>query len=185
MSGAVVPREPHPLADLFPVLEGEALDALANDIRHHGLRVPITLFEEKILDGRNRYAACLRAGVEPRFEPWRGEGSPLAWVVSVNLHRRHLSESQRAIVGARAKALFEAEAKGRQIAGGRSKVPASLPEAGEARAHAAKLVNVSPRSIEDGSCVIGKGAPELVRAVETGEMAVSQAAKIAADQKGR
>ena len=56
------PRNHHPLANIFPLIEGDALDALVADIRANGLRDAITLYEDKILDGRNRYRACRDAG---------------------------------------------------------------------------------------------------------------------------
>jgi ParB-like chromosome segregation protein Spo0J len=77
----------HSLANLFPSLEDKELDELAADIREHGLRDSIVAFEGKILDGRNRYLACKRAGVEPRFEAYEG-ADPLAYVVPLNVKRR-------------------------------------------------------------------------------------------------
>jgi len=90
----------HPLSELFPLMEEQELAALAADIQANGLRTPILLFDDQILDGRNRYRACLLAGVEPVTSEFAGE-DPLQFVLSANLHRRHLNESQRALVAAR------------------------------------------------------------------------------------
>ena len=91
---------PHPLADIFPPLDEDGLRALAEDIRTNGLREDIVLYQGKILDGRCRYRACGIAEVVPRVTQYAGD-NPLAFVVSHNLHRRHLNGSQRAMVAAR------------------------------------------------------------------------------------
>jgi hypothetical protein len=86
----------HLLAELFPLMEGEEFDALVADIKANGLCEPITLLDGKILDGRNRYCACLAAGVEPDII--KGDGAiddPAAYVISANIRRRHLSAEQR------------------------------------------------------------------------------------------
>ena len=85
----------HDVANLFPMLDVDELKALATDIFENGQREPITLFEGKILDGRNRYVACLDAGVEPLLTEYNGR-HPVDYVISLNLKRRHLDESQRA-----------------------------------------------------------------------------------------
>ena len=89
----------HPYANIFPLLEGEAFDSFVADIRANGLLEPITIHEGMILDGRNRWNACKAAGVEPRFLEFDGD-DPLAFVLSLNVHRRHLDESQRSMVAA-------------------------------------------------------------------------------------
>jgi hypothetical protein len=76
----------HPLANLFPMLDEQQAEVLASDIRAHGLRQAITTFDGKILDGRNRYLACVSAGVEPRFKEFAG-ADPLGYVISLNLNR--------------------------------------------------------------------------------------------------
>jgi hypothetical protein len=92
----------HPLADIFPLMEGEEFDALVADIRDNGLRESIVTFEGKILDGRNRYRACLEAGIEPHHHPLviaskieNDEPAALAYVISRNIHRRHLTAKQK------------------------------------------------------------------------------------------
>jgi hypothetical protein len=80
----------HPEADRFPMMGDEEFDLLVEDIGETGLQNPIVLHEEQILDGRNRYLACLKAGVPPKFVEFDGN-DPVAFVYSVNVHRRHLT----------------------------------------------------------------------------------------------
>ena len=101
----------------------------------------------------------------------------LAFVISRNLHRRHLDESQRAMVAARRRPLFEWEARERMRAGKAADPMANLPQ-GPARDQAAAVLHVSPRSVDAGSRVLQQGAPELGRAVEEGRVSVSAAAAL-------
>jgi hypothetical protein len=94
------PIQFHPFADIFPLLEGEAFAAFVENIKANGLLESIVVFKGKILDGRNRYRACLEAGIEPDFVDNSGD-DPLSDVLSWNLHRRHLNESQRAWIEAK------------------------------------------------------------------------------------
>jgi ParB-like chromosome segregation protein Spo0J len=86
----------HPFAKYFPLLNGVAFDALVADVKANGLREPITLYQGEILDGVNRYLACLKAKVEPRFEEFEGDdAAALAFVISKNIHRRHLKAKEK------------------------------------------------------------------------------------------
>ncbi len=190
--------ETHPAADLFPLMEGDELQKLADDIKANGLQFPIVLEYDPVLDhavvldGRNRLRACELAGVAPTFTrvgaPLLGAApitSPVAYVAAVNLRRRHLDASQRAMIGAALVPMFEAEAKERQRIGGREKGRANLPEAdkGRAREKAAEVVNVSPRLVADALAVTREASPEIIEAVKRGEVAVSAAAKQTRDAK--
>jgi hypothetical protein len=176
--------EYHEVAAIFPMLEGDAFEALKQDIMVNGQRDPIWTYQGKIIDGRNRERACRELGIEPRIQEWDGHGDLVAFVISQNLHRRHLSEPQRAIVAARLKQRL-AEAARKRLAtstGGASPRPvAKLPEAemGRARDQAAALVSVSPRSVQSACKVLVRGIPELAQAVERGEISISAAAAIA------
>ena len=94
--------------------------------------------------------------------------------MSLNLKRRHLDESQRAVVGLKLEPLFAAEAKERMLAG-KADPKAGLPQ-GQARDEAAALVNVSGRLIQDAKTV-ARQAPEMLPAIESGSKTVTQAVR--------
>jgi len=167
----------HPLSELFPLMEEPELTALAADIQANGLRTPILLFDDQILDGRNRYRACLLAGVEPVTAEFAGE-DPLQFVLSANLHRRHLNESQRALVAAKITNLGEGRPwPSKKITpplGGVTKniqsksVPISTKTA-------ATLMAVGERSVERAKIVLDH--PTQAQAVAAGTQTVRAAAR--------
>jgi hypothetical protein len=164
----------HPLADLFPMLGAEEQRALTADIRDNGLHAPIVTFEDKILDGRNRFRACQVAGVKPVFKEYKGD-DPLGYVVSLNLKRRHLDASQRAMIAAKiATTKHGGDRKPDQ--------EANLPLE-TSSAVAAEIMNVSPRSVTLARSVIKSGNQKLIESVTTGAMVVSAAAKIVREAK--
>jgi len=169
----------HEVAGIFPLMGETELAELADDIKANGLIEPIVLCNGQILDGRNRYLACQVAGVEPHYEAWTG-GDPLAYVVSKNLKRRHLNESQRAVVAAKI---------ANMPLGGAVYRSANLPTDGVIQAQAAEMLGVSERSLRTVKA-IEREAPELIPAIERGELTVhhaygqmkrNQAAKVKAE----
>lgn len=175
----------HEVAAIFPLMEGDALQGLADSIKANGLLEPIKLFEGKILDGRNRKTACLMAGVEPRFVDVNPE-DPIAYVVAENRDRRHLTPSQWAMIAARARKVYDERAKERQKVRKGSQPGATqenLPDlsSGQARDHAGKALGVSGRTVDFATKVLKRGTPDLVKAVDEGRMAVSTAAVLATE----
>jgi ParB-like chromosome segregation protein Spo0J len=187
--------EAHPATDLFPLMGDEELLTLAADIGEHGLIHPVVLHEGKVLDGRNRLRACELAGVEPRYVEWEPNGtSPTAWVISTNLHRRHLTTGQRAALGVTLMPLLREEAKERQRQAGREhgrgmdssgSMDPELSERPPARARdqAASLVDVSPASMERAE-YLAKHAPEAFEAVKEGATTLNKA-MVASGWEGR
>lgn len=177
----------HPVADLFPLLGEDELAELAADIRANGLHEPITLdVERRILDGRNRYRACLIADVEPRTTVYRGD-DPIGFAVSMNLRRRHLSVGQKAMLALRLEPMYAAEASAR--VGGRPRGDEPKPRADprEVKARrsderAAKAVGTKGRNVAAAKRVSEK-APDLAAKVEADELALDRADRIIRDRE--
>jgi N6-adenosine-specific RNA methylase IME4 len=156
--------EYHELANLFPLMDESQYSDLVADIKENGLIELIILHEGKILDGRNRYNACNDAGVEPNFVEYEGEDA-LSYVISLNLNRRHLNESQRAMIGARL-----ANMKGRR------KVDQLDHFSNK---DVSEKLNVGLASVKRAKQVQKEGIEDLQKSVETGKVSVSAASDIA------
>ena len=163
----------HEIANKFPMMGVDEFDQLKADIKANGLLEPIWLYEGKILDGRNRWLACSEVGEKPRFNYYQ-EDQPIAFVISKNLHRRHLNKSQSAMIATEFKPLLEEEAKKRQ--GIRNDIVELIPpsEQGKARDKAGKLFNVSGRYVSEAE-KIKQEAPQYVEPILSGEMTITDA----------
>lgn len=180
--------KPHPISELLPAMSAEEMASLTDDIKANGLHHPIVTYEGQILDGRHRHTACQAAGVAPRFTEFKGDiDAAVAMVYSVNLARRQLTKSQRAVAGAKLKAFHAVKAKERQLAALQTsrkrgiKVMANPPqpiEEGAARDHAAKAVGVGGKLIDQAETVMKKAVPEVARLVESGAMSLNEAVKV-------
>jgi hypothetical protein len=180
----------HEAANIFPLMTGDDFDRLVEDIRKNGLRERIKTIDGLILDGRNRYRACLQVGVSARYEEIKTD-DPIAYVRSLNEHRRHLTATQLGLVAAKAKEYYEKEASERmhagQKSGGRGKVKNSMEDlpqsldAGSARDKAGQDFGVSGKMVDYGAQVLKSGNPELIEAVEQDRIALSTAARISSN----
>jgi DNA modification methylase len=149
----------HEIANIFPMMSESEFSELTRDISENGLQEDIWLHPDgRIIDGRNRYKACIKAGITPKYRTWDGKGSLTAFVVSLNLHRRHLSSIQKAAVAVEILPFLEAEAKERQGERNdlkRPNIPEKIPECNaipketESRTHAAKLTGTNDRYVSD------------------------------------
>ena len=90
----------HEYAEIYRMLSDEEISALAQDISKRGQLISIVLYQGQILDGRNRFLACQKAGVTPEFREYTGD-DPIGQIAALNDHRRHDSPAERALVGAR------------------------------------------------------------------------------------
>jgi len=175
----------HPVANMFPLMNDAELEELTRDIKENGLRNPILTFDDKIIDGRNRQAACQKAGVTIRREKWEPKGRSLVkFVTSLNLHRRHLTTEQRALCAVEFAKHFEEEAKERKFAGlkqNQGTVSENLrnEEKGRSSNKAGEAFGVSGRSVDHAKKIMKSGISELVEAVRSGKFKLYIASKIA------
>jgi hypothetical protein len=162
-------RSLHPLCELFPAIEGAAFDEFLASIKDNGLQEPIVLLDDAILDDRNRYTACLAAGIEPVFVPFQGD-DPVRFVLAANIHRRHLNQSQRAVIAA--------DIVTYQHGGDRkSDQSASLRLDKRTHAEAAEMLSVSERSVDTAVKIKKHAEPEDIDAIKKGKATISGVAK--------
>lgn len=175
--------ENHQAAEIFPLMTEDQFLKLRKDIEEHGLLEPISLYEGKILDGRNRYHACLSLGVAPIFEEAElGEMTPTEYALSKNLHRRHLNAAQRAALALDLlPALSERAAERKRWVGKKSETEHvnDKDEKGAAAENAAKLVGLGSSTVEK-AIAIQKRSPDVVERMRSGELKTVDAARRAA-----
>jgi len=100
----------HPVANIFPSMMETEYAALKADIAANGQRERIWTWRGMTLDGRHRERACEELGIPVKAQVFEGtEADLVPFVISANLHRRHLNESQRAVVAARIATLYASE----------------------------------------------------------------------------
>ena len=178
----------HPLSQLFPEMNPIEFRQLVEDIRINGQLEPVVLHPEckRIIDGKHRSAAVSELGIKLKYRVFDGNPDDLfQLVLSLNLKRRHLTPSQKAVLGLRVeeyeaqKASIRRRATQNNITGGvlADDLPdkATLPsQVGQARDIAAKLVGVSARYIQDAK-KIKEYSPELLAQITRGEISLNRA----------
>jgi ParB-like chromosome segregation protein Spo0J len=160
----------HPAADIFPMMNGDDFASLKQDIAEQGQKEDIVLFEGQVLDGRNRERACLELGIDPEYCELEECKDPIAFVLSHNLHRRHLTQSQRAQCAAAAAKLRRGSNQHKAQCEDGS-IDLSIDAA-------AKAFGVSAPSVKRAKHIADKGAAEVVEAVKSGEISVNAAARL-------
>lgn len=164
----------HPYSEIFPLDEGPSMWALREDIKENGQRDKITLWNGSVLDGRRRQVCCLGQGITPLYEKFEGtDAEALALVVSRNLHRRHLSVADRAMVGAKIAKLPH---------GTNQHKVEDPPRGGSSpmtRTEAAEALDISERSIDRAKVITENGIPELAPAVSEGLFGLQEGAQVA------
>lgn len=174
--------QPHPFAEFLPMIATRhEVEALKEGIRKHGLLEPITIHDGMILDGRNRHRAiCELVDYDKnfnyeekvKFAPVPEDFTPEQYVITRNLHRRNLNESQRALFAGLMLLAFKID---KTLS---KEEKAKLPK-GNKTDHFGKIFNVSGSSVKSAQIVIKDGPPIVKKFVQKGVLRLSLAKKIA------
>jgi N6-adenosine-specific RNA methylase IME4 len=180
-------RKYHEVANIFPLMQGDEFEALKNDIAEYGQREPIWLHQDgSIIDGRNRHRACCELDISPKFNVWDGNGSLVQFVVSLNLHRRHLTSSQLAMIGVDIAFMLEEEAKEKELARKTTfqKFEKSNMQPINSTERAATIVGSNRQYISDAKRIVQQ-APEVAEMVRSGEITITEAKSLTSMDDGR
>lgn len=142
---------------------------LKSDIEANGQREDVVVWRGLLIDGRNRLRACEELGIEPQIAELMEETDPVQYALSHNLHRRHLTTAQRAIVAAKLATMQR---------GDNQHSVEDTPNGGTSEDSSATLLNVSVRSLQRAKHVLDNGSPALAESVESGTVPVSLAEKL-------
>ena len=154
----------HPLSSAFPSMSESDQATLTADIDKNGQLDAITLFAGMVLDGWHRYQACLALGRDPLTCLLAADIDPVVFVMSHNMHRRHLNESQRSIA----------------VVACRSWAPVGKPNQSEtghvsSLAEMAKEADVSTKTIQRAKTAYDGGLGDKVK---NKELTVNKAAEL-------
>lgn len=186
--------EVHAAALLFPEMSESDFASLKEDIRANGQNEPIVLWKGMLIDGRHRLRACNELGKIVDESELDESSDPMVFVISANLHRRHLETSQRGMVAARIRAHYDKEAAERKKAtqakkGGKvgdAKVVENLPppcERAKARDKAGAALKVSGKTVDAATKVLKSGNESVIKAVDSGAMSLNKAVQVIAPPK--
>lgn len=188
----------HEYAEIFALHDGAPLDELVDSVKRNGLRDPVVLLDGKVLDGRRRERACIKAGVTVKYRQFGSRASdgddPLEFVIDLNFHRRHLGEAERALAAAK-----YATAKGggdrtsrngttcsiEQVVGdnGEASKPNSTGKPDPTNAEAAARFEVSVQDVRRAKAVEKSCSPAVIEAVRDKVVSLSDAYKVRTEPK--
>lgn len=161
--------ETHSIAERLPLMPEDEFQKLKEDIEDRGLNDAIVMYEGKVLDGRHRVRAFKESGKEIpedmiEYLEVNTEAEAIAFVISRNIMRRHLTIAQRAAVGANLVKAMEESSNGN----GKQRT-ISIEKA-------AATVGVHPRRISEIEEISARD-PEITKEIEAGNLSINKGRK--------
>ena len=166
--------EVHELADAFPLTEGKEFENIKKSIMESGQQVPVIMHNGVLLDGRNRWRACLELGITVTAVGWNGSGNQDELIITLNLHRRHMTASQRAALAVKLLPALEQQAAERR--GARNDIREKIPLCGKAVDLAGAKVGVSGKYVIKAQKIFDTSMDTYMKLLN-GKLTISQALK--------
>ena len=159
----------------FPEMSKEHFNNLKNDIIVNGYdkTFPVYLYEDKIIDGWNRYKACKELNIEPNFKEFKGDKKEAVVFILRTNNRRDLTPYQRSIIALEYAPYFEEKAKERMLSGN----PSQTFDKGRADEKIGDVAQVSHETIRKVKKIQEKATEEIKAKLRTGEVSINAAYK--------
>ncbi|MFA6103624.1 MAG: ParB N-terminal domain-containing protein [Victivallaceae bacterium] len=164
----------HELADAFPLPEGKEFEQLKRSIEAEGQQIPVIMYKGKLLDGRSRWRACRKLGIAVKAVEWNGTGNLEDLIISLNLHRRYMTASQRAALAVKLLPALEQQAAERR--GARNDIREKIPLCGKAVDLAGAKVGVSGKYVIKAEKIFITSI-DIYMKLLNGKLSLSQALK--------
>ena len=158
--------ELHPLCTYFPRMSDDEFNSLKDNIQDNGQTHPIYILDGMILDGGNRYRALCELGIDPVMIEYTGS-NPTQFILSSNLHRRHLTQGQSAAIVSASQSWVNAHADSQLC---------STAQLDTATARA-KQSGVGQRTQQLADKLVKEAPAELVKEVIDGKKSLNKAIK--------
>jgi len=176
--------------NIFPAAKAEDYNRLRDDIRDNGYdsKQPIIIYEGEVLDGWNRWTACLELKINPPTRQFDGDESEAIGLVMRTNKRRNLNSGQWATIAVEAEDIMaelarhvEKERRIRIAAARnddetRQKIASSQKDLTKTSTKAAQIFNTN-RTYINQAAKIKQAAPEVFRKVKDGKMTMQDAAR--------
>ena len=169
--------------DLIPPLSSSELEKLKESLSTQGCRDRLVVWKDHniLLDGHHRYQFCREHDIHFDTEEIElcSHSDAKIWILMNQRGRRNLNESQCAMLAVKLEGIYSQQAKERM--GTRTDLGQKLAqcEVGRSAEKAAKDMGISHQTVTFAKKVAAKGIPALAKMVESGDIAVSAASKVA------
>lgn len=171
--------------NIFPAAKADDYNRLRDDIRDNGYdsKQPVIIYEGQVLDGWNRWTACLELKISPPTRQFDGNEFEAIGLVMRTNKRRNLNSGQWATIAVEADDIIKAiaeDGKARQIRKPSDSVTqkfALQTKDQRTTSHkAAELFNTN-RTYVNQAAKIKQAAPDVFEKVKAGKMTMQDAAR--------